>query len=397
MSNIISDISIFQNWVKNYDINCIHKYLNINNNKLKLDEINAILSYDKQIIYDLINNKTYIPDYYLIQSFSNEELTLSDLILFINNGLIICDKIINHIIINNNVECYEYLIINHKTKLKLDNKLISNIFIWGFQNIINLSLTHLNLLIDNLYPIIPFLIKKGQINSLKQINIHFYTNEDNNYGIYSTDDIELAIENGNLELFKYIYENTDFFMEDINKVKRNLLELSIKYGKFNIFEWLFINNIYTDYNDNQNQEFLNTIINISIKYNRDNFINYLIDKYVLKYNIYPNLQISTILGNNNVQLLNNYLDKSNKPILLSTKFYITTWVENNQYSFDITENIYQIIIKNINISQLEFPFIFNRIQNYINNSKNISKLLVNNTILSHDIINSLILKYLWNI
>jgi hypothetical protein len=346
----------------------------------------------------LIQNKSYIPDITLIKAL-HTDLKLSELILFINYGLIICDNIISIIIANNNFECYEYLLINHKNAFKINNKLLSNIFILGFKNIINLSFTHLNLKPDNFNTIIPILIKKGLINVLKQIQnyINAIDDIDNTDGIYSIDDVELSIENGNLELFKYIYDNTDFFMEDINNVKRHFIELSIKVGKFSIFNWLFNNNTYIDLNNNLNQDFIKKLINISITYNRTDFFNYIYNFYISKYNVYPKLAISSILGNFNIELLNNYLQHFNEPILLPTKFYIITWIENNQYCFKTTENIYQLIIKNINITEQEFPFIYNRILTYKNKSKILSNLLIKNTILSYDIVNSIILQYLWNI
>jgi hypothetical protein len=385
----------FENWVINYNIEKITQFLDYNFNTLSVKNIKIILKHDEQLLKELIDNNKYKPNKFTVIAYK-DKLTLEDLKYFIVNGLVICDSVITIICSNNKVDCFEYLINNYRQVFNLNTTQLTNIFVWGFIDIIRLALNNLDIELEVIQPIISLLIRKGKLKILKIIKEQYH-NEEDGFKFFITTDLELSIEYGCIELFRYIYDNCDLFMTNVINYINELTEKSIKFGKERIFKWIIEQFNEENLTDNEKKiierhEYNN--IELAIQYNRIDFAKLLINKYIAKYNVFPNIKISVILGNNNIELLNLYLE--NNKLNYGIKHYIMEWIELNNIQFEMSDLLYQKVIKNYpNISE-SFHYI-NEILEYKKiNIIDIKDLLKDNTVISDDIIDNLISDYLWN-
>ncbi len=383
----------FENWVINYNIEKITQLLDYNFNTLSIKKIKIILKHDDSLIKELINYQKYKPNKFVVEAYA-DKITLENLQYFVNNGLIICDSVITIICSNNKVDCFQYLIDSHRNVFNLNKNQLTNIFVWGFKDIVRLALDNLEIDLDLLHPIITILIRKGRFEIIKIIKDK-YNEPSEDIHFFSVSDIEDAIEYGNINMFKYIFQNCDMFLQDTKRLIKSLREFTIKLGKTEIFNWFNTKrSIYNrDLDNNTIIKNDNDNINLAIQYNRYDIAKLLINQFIEEHNTFPNIKISIILGNNNIELLNLYVE--NNTLNYGIKHCIMEWIELNNIEFEITDKLYQKVVK-------DYPNIevFNNINHSLeikkNNIKDIKDLLKNNTIISDDVIDTLISEYVWN-
>ena len=366
-----SEQHMFERIIQNYNYDAITSYISSKKGELSLLQLQFIYQYDKDMIDEIIHKCNYKPSSEVIKLFKRDELTVELLQRLLNAGMPLDKFLIKNIIENDSLDLFKYLVVNYPRTFnrKPFQKIVWNCaFNYGFLDIVEFIFYAIrNQLLeltieDAKYAVFEnqkFLIEKSHFHILEYVVKTFNDERITGTEWFTVEELENSIEHCDQHMFSFIYENTDFYSENMVDINNNLIDISKDNGKSDIYQYMFnkINSIEeTKYSESTIFDLIKEFINNR----RIDFATFLIEIFIARFNKFPSISTSTVLSTNNLDFIKFYVS-NNKHITYSQNYMIVRWIEINRISFNINDILYQKVLKNEIVDQTTYPHIFTSI------------------------------------
>lgn len=365
----------FQEIIRAYNYDAIRSYIEANKGLLTSEELKFIHSEDNQMVFEIIAICNYVPTLEVLKLFKRNEVTVELLTRLVSHGMPINALLINHLISNDLIEQFRYLLDTRPQVFSGMYKVILKCaFNYGVLDIIELVFDYVERNILTLpegtnirtecYQFNQPLIEKSHLHVLEFLLRKYFDGRVSGTDYFTVQELELAISHCNLDIFSLVYENTDFHTEDMKSLIYDFLDEASRYGKTEIYVYLFNKLESLTQPEEFNEKELNDKIGELIRIQRTKIAKFLIEKFINRLNKFPNVSMSSALVTNDIEFIN-YLILNNPNITYAIEHIIIRWIENNKIIFTFNDIIYQKIIKNHLLDQRTYPYIYSSVFNQI--------------------------------
>ncbi len=365
----------FQEIIRSYNYDAIRNYILANEGLLTSAELNFIHNEDNEMVLEIIANCNYVPTLEVLKLFKRNELTVNLFERLINSGLSVNSALINHLICNDLILLFRYILDTQpQVASRMYMLILKCAFNYGVLDIIELVFDYVERNILTLpegtnirtecYQFNQPLIEKSHLHVLEFLLRKYFDGRVSGTDYFTVQELELAISHCNLDIFSLVYENTDFHTEDMKSLIYDFLDEASRYGKTEIYVYLFNKLESLTQPEEFNQKELNDKIGELIRIQRTKIAKFLIEKFINRLNKFPNVSMSSALVTNDIEFIN-YLILNNPNITYAIEHIIIRWIENNKIIFTFNDIIYQKIIKNHLLDQHTHPYIYSSIFNQI--------------------------------